>query len=93
VNTRYSLRLVAQQVQSQNGRRYRLVAYATDYDFDRLEFDSLEKLKERVALAIPDFDWSNFSPTTMPGTQVILSSGLTLSARQVRDLGFRVVSR
>jgi len=88
-----SLRLVAQQVRTDHGPIYRLVAYAREYDFAPVEFHSLEDLRSVVFSSIPDFDSSEWNEPTSRDTQIVFATGLSLSKEQILRLGFTMSAR
>jgi len=91
--TEFSLRLVAQQVQTPRGRVYRLVAYSTDHEFNSIEFNSLEDLRNTLLSAIPNFDCSELNPATTRDTQILFTTGMRLSQAQISGLGFKMAAR
>ena len=56
-----SLRLVAQQVPSHRGCILKLIAYADDHDFSRVEFGSFEELRKALLSVIPGLNSNVFS--------------------------------
>ena len=87
----YSLRLVVQHVPFPSQKSvYRLIAYSDDYDFNRVEFNSLEELVKALNSAIPRFDKNSLSNGSIWDTYIMYSIAVSLNEDQVAGLGLKV---
>lgn len=92
-NSGSQLRLLIQQVQTNSGKSWRLIAYGDGDRHSAPEFKTLEAVLALLRRDLPELDLSNTAvPADGPGSSIIFAADVRLTEAQRTALGLISVS-